>query len=100
MNIRSSRDSHREQWKKLQILQLQSQYIVSLLLSVINNSDMFEHNCKIHIISTRIRTNLHLPHLRLTTVQKGAYYSRIQVYNNFPTIIKTLIHDKKKLKLP
>jgi hypothetical protein len=63
MNIRS-RDSFREQFKKLKILHLQSQYILSLLLFVINNSDMFEHNCKIHTISTRMRTNLHLPQLR------------------------------------
>jgi hypothetical protein len=62
-NIRS-RDSCKEQFKKLQILPLQSQYILSLLLFVINSNDMFEHNCAIHTINTRNRTNLHLPHLR------------------------------------
>lgn len=49
MNIRS-RDSCREKFKKLQILPLQSQHILSLLLFVISGSDvdakghgMFEH---------------------------------------------------------
>ena len=47
------RYSCREQFKKLQILPLQSQYILSLLLFVINSSDMFEHNCEIHTVNTR-----------------------------------------------
>ena len=62
-NIRR-RDSCREQFRKLQILPFQSQYILSLLLCVINSSDMYEHNCEIHTVNTRDRTNLHLPHLR------------------------------------
>jgi Reverse transcriptase (RNA-dependent DNA polymerase). len=86
-NIRS-RDSCREQYKKLQILPLQAEYILPLLLFVINRSDMFEHTCEIHTINTRNRTNLHLPHLRLTTVQQGAYYSSIKVYNDLPSNIK------------
>jgi len=61
-NIRR-RNSCRE-LKKLQILPLQSQCILCLLLFVINSGDMFEHNCEIHTVNTRKRTNLHLPHLR------------------------------------
>lgn len=61
-NIRS-KDSCREQCKKLQMLPLQSQNVRSSLLFVINSSDMFEHNCEIHTISTRNRCNLNAPHL-------------------------------------
>jgi hypothetical protein len=93
-----SRDSCRRQFKKLQILPLQSQYIFSLLLSVINSNDMFEHNCEVHTINTRNRTNLHLPRCRLTAVQKCTYYSGIKVYNDLPSNIKSLIHDKTKFK--
>lgn len=60
-NIRS-RDSCRKQFQKLQTLQLQSQYAHSSSLFVIDSSDIFEHNCEIHTISTRNRTKLHLPH--------------------------------------
>jgi hypothetical protein len=56
-------DSCTEQFKKLQILPLQSQYILSLILFVINGSDMLEHNCEIHTINNRNSTNLHLPHM-------------------------------------
>jgi hypothetical protein len=93
-NIRS-RDSCREQFKKLQILPLQSQYILSLVLFVINSNDMFEHNCGIHTISTRTRTNLHLPHLRFTIAPKGAYYTGIKVYDNLPSNTKCLIQEKR-----
>lgn len=86
----TSRYSCRKQFKKLQILPLQSRYVLSLLLSVIDSSDMFEHTCEIHTISTRNRTNLHLPHLRLTTVQIGAYCSGIKVYNDLPSNIRGL----------
>jgi hypothetical protein len=81
-----SRDSCRGQFKKLLILPLQLHCIVSLLLFVIDSSDMFEHNCEIHTTNTRNRTNLHLPHCRLTTVQKDAYYSGIKVKMIFPPI--------------
>jgi len=90
-NIRS-RNSCTEQFRKLQILPLQSQYILSLLQSVINSSDIFEHNCEIHTNNTRDKTKLHLPHCRLTTVQPGAYYSSI---NDLPSNIKRLSHDKR-----
>jgi len=63
-NIRS-KDSCREQCKKLQILPLQSQYVHSSLLFEINSSDIFEHNCEIHTISTSNRSNLNLSRLRL-----------------------------------
>jgi hypothetical protein len=98
-NIRS-RDSSREQFKKLQILPLQSQHILSLLMFVMNNSDMFEDICEIYTINTRIRTNLHLPLLRLTTIQKGTYYSGIKVYNDLPTSTNTWFIIQENLKLP
>jgi len=63
-NIRS-KDSCREQCKKLQMLPLQSNYVHSSLLFVIKSNDMFEHNCEIHTISTSNRSNLNPPHLRL-----------------------------------
>ena len=59
---------------------------------------MFEHTCEIHTTSIRNRTNLHLPHLKLTTVQKGAYCSEIKVYNDLPSNIKSLIYDRRKFK--
>jgi hypothetical protein len=95
-NIRL-RDSCREQFKKVQILPLQSQCMLSSLLFPISSSDMVEHNCEIHTANTRNRTNLHLPHLRQQF--KSCLYSGIQVYNDHPSNIKRFIHDKRYLKL-
>jgi hypothetical protein len=59
---------------------------------------MFEHYCEIHAVNIRIGTNLRQPHLRLTTVQKGAYHSGIKVYSDLSSNIKSLIYDKRKFK--
>ena len=61
---------------------------------------MFEHNCEIHTVNTRNKTNLHLPHLKLQTVPKGVFFFRIQIYNDHPSNIESVIHDKRNLKLP
>jgi hypothetical protein len=90
------RDSCREHFKKLKILPLQSQYILSLLLFVVNNRGYFMANSKIHNINTRTKWNLHQPMTNLTTYQKGMYYSGIKVFNSLPTQIKDLSHNSKQ----
>ena len=86
--------------QKLQIPPALSQYTytLSLLLFVINNSDMYKHNCEIHTTDARIRTNLHLPQLRLKRFKKCVYYSGIKVYNYLSSNIKSLIYDERKFK--
>jgi hypothetical protein len=91
-------DFCREQFKKLQILPRQSQHILPLLLFVINSRNMFEHKCEIHTNPLKNKTNLHLPHLRLSAIQKGVFYPDIKVYNDLPSNIQRLIHDKIKFK--
>ena len=54
-----SRDSCREYFKKLKILPLQSQYMLSLLLFVISDRNYFKENSDIHNIDTRTKSNLH-----------------------------------------
>ena len=71
------RDSCREHFKNLKILPLQSQFILSLLLFVIDNGDYFKVNSKIHNINTRNKSNLHLPVSNLSVYQKGTYYTGI-----------------------
>jgi hypothetical protein len=78
------RDSCRELFKRLKILPLQSQYILSLLIFVVDNKNLFYVNSEIHRINTRQNFNLHQPQASLTLYQKGAYYSGITVFNNLP----------------
>jgi hypothetical protein len=76
------RDLCRELFKHLRILQLQSQYILSLLIFVVDNKNLFYLNSEIHSINTRQNFNLQQPQANLTLYQKGAYYSGIKVFNN------------------
>ena len=92
------RDSCREHFKKLKILPLQSQYILSLLLFVINNRDYFMVNSEIHNINTMTKSNLHRPISNLSAYQKGTYYSGIKVFNSLPSQIKDLSHNRNQFK--
>ena len=78
------RDSCREHFKKLKILPLQSQYILSLLLFVVDNGDYFKVNSEIHNINTRTKSNFHRPISNLSAYQKGTYYSGIRVFSSLP----------------
>jgi hypothetical protein len=86
----SGRDSCREHFKKLKILPLESQYILSLLLFIVDNGDYFKVNSEIHNINSRNKLNLHLPISYLSVHQKGTYYSGIKMFNSLPSQIKDL----------
>jgi hypothetical protein len=56
-----------------------SQYILSLLILVVNNRDQFLINSEIHNINTRHSSNLQLPSVNLDIYQMGVYYSGIYI---------------------
>jgi hypothetical protein len=68
----SNRESCREQFKKLNIPPLQSQYILSLLLFVVQNIGESTSNSEVHAINTRHKSDLYPPSIKLTKCQKGA----------------------------
>jgi hypothetical protein len=76
----ANRDSCRNLFKELKILPFVSQYIFSLLIFVVNNSDQYLINSEIHSINTRQGCNLHLPLAHLDFYQKGVHYSGIKVF--------------------
>jgi hypothetical protein len=61
-----NRDSCREYFKRLKILPLQSQYLLSLLLFVADNGDYYRLNSEIHCFNTKNKLNLHPPLSKLT----------------------------------
>jgi hypothetical protein len=67
----------RELFKKLNILPLASEFLLSLLSFVVENLETFPVNSNIHNISTRYRYNLHVPNTNLSKYKKGVYCSRI-----------------------
>jgi hypothetical protein len=92
------RDSCTEHFRMLKILPLQSEYILSLLLFVVDNGDYFKVNSDIHNINTRNKSNLHLPTSNLSVYQKGKYYSGIRVFNSLPSQIKEVSHNRNQIK--
>jgi hypothetical protein len=77
---------------------VQSQYLLSLLLFVAENTDYFRLNSEIHGFDTKNKYNLNLPPSKLTIFQKGPHYSGIKAFNNLPTYIKNLLQTKKHFK--
>jgi hypothetical protein len=88
----------REYFRKLKILPLQSQYIYSLLLFVINNRQHFKINSDIHNIKARKNLDFYYPQARLSVYQKGAHYTGIKLSNRLPGSIKQLSHDPKQFQ--
>jgi hypothetical protein len=75
-----NRVSCRNLFKKLRILPLTSQNMLSLLMFVVQNR-IFLTNNENHNVDTRQRNNLYLPQANLTIYQKGAYYLGIKIFN-------------------
>ena len=95
-----NRVSCRNLFKKLQIFSLTLQYMLRLLMFVVQNKFIFLTNKENHNLDTRQRNNLYLPQANLTIYQKGAYYSGIKIFDNSPLDIKNVAgNQKKKLKL-
>ena len=90
-------DSCRDLFKKLHILPLQSQYLFSVLMFVVKNTDFFKTNPDVHSFNTRSHHDLHIPAANL--FQKGVWYSGIKIYNHLPPTFKQLSYDISKFKM-
>jgi hypothetical protein len=95
MNV-GNRVSWHELFKKLSILPLHSQYILSLLLFVVKNVDEFKSNFEVHSINTHHRSDLFPPATKLTKYHKGVYYSGITIFTNLK-VLKTYLECQKIL---
>ena len=65
-----NRVSCRNLFKKLHILPLTSQYLLSLLMFVVQNKNLFITNIEYHNLETRQSNNLYIPQANLTIYQK------------------------------
>jgi hypothetical protein len=85
MNIKK-RDSCRELFKQLNVLPLQSQYILSILIFISKNRELFRSDSEIHGITTRYNSDLHVPSTSLTLFQNGICYSGSRIFNHQLTL--------------
>jgi hypothetical protein len=83
----------------LEILPLTSQYLLSLLMVVVQNQNLFSASIENHNIDTRQKNNLYLSQENLRSYQKGSYYSGTKVFNNLPLEIKNVAGNLKKFKI-
>ena len=72
---------------------LYSQYIYSIILSVVNNEYIFATNNEIHKYNTRNNNNLHPALSNLTKFNKGPCISGIKAFNHLPQYLKVLDHN-------
>ena len=73
--------------------------MLSLLMFVFQNKNLFSTTIENHNIDTRQRNNLYMPQANLTIYQKGAYYSGIKIFNNLPLVILRMsLVTEKSLK--
>ena len=79
-------------------MSLISQYILSLLIFVVNNRDQFFINSEIHNINIRHISNLLLPLECSGIYQKGVYYSGIKIFNSLPFNIKKFANSLRPFK--
>jgi hypothetical protein len=95
----SNKDSCWDLFEKLNILPLQFQYLLTLLMFVVKNKELFKMNSDVHNFSTRSNHDLHLPMANLTVFQNGVWYSGIKVYDHLPANIKQLSNNKSQFKM-
>jgi hypothetical protein len=65
------RSSYRGLFRKLKILPLAYQYMLSLMLFLIDNLQDFPSNAYVHSLDTRNKNQLCLPAVSLACVQRG-----------------------------
>jgi hypothetical protein len=82
--------SCRNVFKRLEILPHASQYILSLMLFVVSNKNLFNLNSEKHNTRTRQLNNFYQAVANLSVYQNGVYYMGIRVYNNIPPHIKDI----------
>jgi len=92
---RGNRVSCRSVFKKLQIFSLTSQYMLFLLIFVVQNKNLFSSSIEYHNIDTTQRNNLYLPQTNLTIYQKAAYFLGIKMFSNLPLEIKNVDCNQK-----
>ena len=75
-----------------------SQYILSLLIFVVNNRDQFFMNSEIHNRNTRQNYNLHLPSRSVDIYPKGVHNSNVNIFSILPFNIKKFSNNPRTFK--
>jgi len=95
----TSRISCRTLFRKLEILTLTFQYILSLMWFLSSNLEIYTFNTSVHNTNTRRKLKLHKPATRLTMYQRSVYYNSINIYHKLTDDLAELVSNKKSFLL-
>jgi len=84
--------------RKLNIPPIACQYILSLLLFMVDNQTNFLTNAYVHSLDARNKYHLYLPVVSLACVYKTVTYSRVRIFNSLPSNIQSHGNDRKRFK--
>jgi hypothetical protein len=80
------------------ILPIACQYILSLMLFIVDNQKDFQTKAYVHRLDTRNKNHLYLSIVSLSCVQKRVPYSGGQNFYSIPSNIQTHRKDRKGIK--
>jgi hypothetical protein len=82
----------------LAILPSSCEYILSLMLFVIDNQNNFRSGVEVHGVNARNKNQLYLPTSNLSVFQKGTTFSGIRLVNGLPGTIRSLRNNRVHFK--
>ena len=77
--------SYRSLFKKLEILQIRCQYLLSLLNFIVNKQEIFQRNSSVDCINARNKHHLHRPNSNLSCFKKRCTLCCNQIFQHFAT---------------
>jgi hypothetical protein len=92
------RSSRRSLFRKLNILLIACQYMLSLMLFIVDNQKDFLTNATVYGLDTRNKNHLYLLVVSLSCVHKGVSQSGVKIFNSLPSNIQSYRNDRKRLK--
>jgi len=94
-----SRVSCRNLFRRLEILPLVTHYILSLMLFVVKNKNLFVLHSDNHTKSKRQCNNFYQPITDLTIYQRRVHYMGIKIFNSLPPYIKDISNNIRKFEI-
>jgi hypothetical protein len=85
-------------FKKTGVLPLTCEYILSLMLFIIDSHNDFRSGLQVHGLNIRNKNQLCLPIFNLSAFQKGTTFSGIKLFNSLPSTIQSLRNDRDHFK--
>ena len=87
------RSSCREGFKKLAIPMVPCLCIYALMLLAVKNLNICKTNSSVLGMNTRQQNKLHIPSVRLSSIQREVYYSSVKIFNQLPQSIFKYCND-------